>query len=114
VLPFHSLLNVEDADLPLPQVQRVANIQELLLPVKLELVQCLRPRGAVKTVELLTMDADDVPRSPSQLRMVRKMSWNSGSLKWAETDTNRITIGFTSRNTARKIRRLKGLDSTIP
>ena len=59
-LTFHRLLNVENADLPLPQVQGVADIKELFLPVRLELVQCFRPRVPAKTVELLPVDADNV------------------------------------------------------
>src|SRR5271169_6366726 len=36
------LLNIQDPNVPLPHVQGIANVEELLLAVQLELVQCFR------------------------------------------------------------------------
>jgi hypothetical protein len=36
---FDCILNVEDANIPLPHVQRVATVHELFLPVQFEFVQ---------------------------------------------------------------------------
>ena len=41
-------------------MQRVADIEKLLLPVQLQLVQGFRTRFATKAVELLAVDANDV------------------------------------------------------
>jgi fructokinase len=43
-----------DANVPLPHIQGVADVEELFLSVQLELVQYIRPRLPSKAVELLT------------------------------------------------------------
>jgi len=43
-----------------PQVQSVADVQELLLAVELELVQGFRPSVPSKAIELLPVYTDDV------------------------------------------------------
>jgi hypothetical protein len=42
---------IQDANVPLPHVQGVADVEELLLPVQLKLVQCFRPRLPPEAVE---------------------------------------------------------------
>jgi hypothetical protein len=39
VVVFNAVLNVEDANIPLPLVQGVADVEELFLPVQFEFVQ---------------------------------------------------------------------------
>ncbi len=41
-------------------MQRVADVEELFLPVQFEFVQGFRSRLPAEAVELLTVDADDV------------------------------------------------------
>ena len=41
-------------------MQGVADVEELFLPVQLELVQCFRPRLPPEAVELLTVHTNDV------------------------------------------------------
>jgi hypothetical protein len=53
-------LNVEDSDIPLPHMQRIADREKLLLPVELQLVQGFPPRFPAKAIELLTVDTNDV------------------------------------------------------
>ena len=60
LVTFHSLLNVDHSDIPLPSMQRVADREELFLAVKFEFAQgfgsCLPPEA----VELLSVNAEDV------------------------------------------------------
>ena len=53
-------LNIQDANVPLPYMQGIADVEELFLPVQLELVQCFRPRLPPEAVELLTVHTNDV------------------------------------------------------
>ena len=52
--------NIEDPNVPLPHMQGVTDVEELLLPVQLELVQRFRPRLSSKAVELLTVHTNDI------------------------------------------------------
>jgi len=61
-----SSLSIQDANVSLPHMQGVADIEELVLPMQLELVQCFRPRLSPETVELLTCTRMMYPRSPFQ------------------------------------------------
>lgn len=54
------VLNIDDANIPLPHMQRVADVEKLFLPVQFEFVQSFGSRLSAKTVELLAVDADDV------------------------------------------------------
>jgi hypothetical protein len=60
VVAFDPVLNIQDPNFPLPNVQGVADVEEFLLPVQLELVQCFRPHLPSKAVELLTVHTNDV------------------------------------------------------
>jgi hypothetical protein len=53
-------LDIDNPDIPFPHVDCVANIQEFLLAMQLEILQRLRSRGAAEAVELLAVDAKDV------------------------------------------------------
>jgi len=44
----------------LPHVERVADVEELFLPMQLEFVQGLRPVLPAEAVELLAVDPDDI------------------------------------------------------
>src|SRR5208283_2859680 len=44
VVAFDPVLNIQDANVPLPHMQGVANVEEFFLPVQLELVQYFGPR----------------------------------------------------------------------
>src|SRR5206468_3100238 len=59
-VPFDIVLNIDNANIPLPHMQRVADIKELFLPVQFEFMQSFRSRLPAEAVELLTVDADDV------------------------------------------------------
>ena len=41
IVAFYRVLNIDDADIPLPQMQRVADVEELFLPVQFEFMQSL-------------------------------------------------------------------------
>src|ERR1700736_716154 len=60
VVAFDPVLNIQDANVPLPHIQGVADVEELFLSVQLELVQRFRPRLPPKAVELLTVHTNDV------------------------------------------------------
>src|SRR5271166_3759070 len=45
---------------PLPHMQGVADVEELLLPVQLKLVQCFRPRLPPEAINFLTVHSNDV------------------------------------------------------
>ncbi len=62
------VLDVEDLDIPFPLGQGVRDIQKLLLPVKLELMEGPGSGLSAKAVELLPMNAEDVAHvaAPSQ------------------------------------------------
>ncbi len=111
MLFFHSLLNVQNANIPLPQVQRVADVQELFLAMKLELVRGFQPRVPAKAVELLPVYPDDVTQIAIPAKNPTEDVVEFGHRRSSEISTIRITIGFTSRSTARKVRRLEQLDS---
>ncbi len=57
---FDAVLNIHNANIPLPHMQRVADVQELFLPAQFEFVQSFGSRLPSKAVELLTVDADNV------------------------------------------------------
>src|ERR1022692_4206420 len=57
---LNSTLNVEDLNVPLPPMQGVADIEKLLLPMQLELVQNFGASLATKAVALLPMDPKDI------------------------------------------------------
>jgi hypothetical protein len=54
------LLNIQDLNIPLPHMQRVADIEKLFLPVQSEFVQGFGSRLSAKAVELLGMDTEDL------------------------------------------------------
>src|SRR5882757_11213776 len=60
VVAFDPVLNIQDAKVPLPHMQGVADVEELFLPVQLELVQCFGPRLPPEAVELMTVHTNDV------------------------------------------------------
>src|ERR1700674_3088677 len=60
VVVLVTLLNIQDANVPLPHIQGVADVEELFLSVQLGLVQCFGPRLPPKAVELLTVHTNDV------------------------------------------------------
>src|SRR5271165_5391553 len=60
VAAFDPLLNIQDANVPLPHVQGVADAEELLLPVQLELVKRFRPRLPPEATNFLTVYTNDV------------------------------------------------------
>jgi hypothetical protein len=60
IAAFDSVLNIDDANIPLPHMQRVADVEELFLPMQFEFVQSFGSRLSAKAVELLAVDADDV------------------------------------------------------
>jgi len=53
-------MSLDGAVIPLPHVQRIADIEKLLLSVELQLVQGFRRRFPAKAIELLTVDTNDV------------------------------------------------------
>src|SRR6202011_1560951 len=60
MVAFDPVLNIQDANVPLPHMQGVADVEELFLPVQLELVQCFGPRLPPEAVELLTVHTNDI------------------------------------------------------
>ena len=60
MVAFDPLLNIQDANVPLPHMQRVEDVEELLLPVQLELVQRFRPRLPPEAINFLTVYTNDV------------------------------------------------------
>lgn len=60
VVACYSVLNIQDSNIPVPQVKRVADVEELFLPPELQFMQRLGPRLPAEAVELLAMDANDV------------------------------------------------------
>ena len=55
-----AFLNVHDTELPLPHVQQVADVEELLLAMRAKLSQGLRSRATPEAVELLPVDPKGV------------------------------------------------------
>src|SRR5208283_1377557 len=60
VVAFDPVLNIQDANVPLPHMQGVANVEEFFLPVQLELVQCFGPRLPPEAINFLTVHTNDV------------------------------------------------------
>src|SRR5688572_11523129 len=60
IVACDSVLNIDDANIPLPHMQRVADVQELFLPMQSEFVQSCGSHLSAEAVELLAVDADDV------------------------------------------------------
>jgi len=63
-----AFLNVHYAEFPLPHVQQVADVEELLLAMQAKLPQWLRSRATPEAVELLPVDPKGVPElaTPAQ------------------------------------------------
>src|SRR5271165_683177 len=60
MVAFDPLLNIQDANVPLPHMQGVADVEEPFLPVQLKLVQCFRPRLPPEAINFLTVHTNDV------------------------------------------------------
>src|SRR5260221_1551795 len=57
---FSSFLNVQDSNIPLPQIQGVSDVKELFLSAQFEFVQAFRSCFPAEAVELLTVDTNDI------------------------------------------------------
>jgi hypothetical protein len=114
VIVIDAILDVEHADLPFPEVQRVADVEELLFPVQLELVQERLRVFRRKLLNSWPWTRKMYPTSSLQPRTAQKMSWNSASSSWSDTATDRMTIGLMSRSATRRTKRLKDVVLRIP
>jgi hypothetical protein len=54
-----ALLDIQYADLPFPEIQRITDIEKFLLPAQLKIAQPLATEPPLVTIHLLTMDPDD-------------------------------------------------------
>src|SRR5271165_3511312 len=81
MVAFDPLLNIQDANVPLPHMLGVADVEELFLPVQLKLVRCFRPRLPPEAINFLTLHTKDSPnrRSMDSIRLGPKCRW-----KWPD------------------------------
>jgi hypothetical protein len=72
-------LNIDNADIPLPPMQGVAEVQELFLAMELELVPSVRSGLPPEAVDLLAVYADEVVQIavPAQNGSEHVVEWHS-------------------------------------
>ena len=75
-------------------MQRVADVEELFLPVQFEFMQGFRSRLPAKAVELLTVDADDVAQIAVPTKNGAEDIVEFRELQLSETEIRRMTIGL--------------------